>query len=362
MTNEQDLFFALTNFINPDKERIRSLLPENASASLLGNLFFNRMQGIAYGTLKSLDLLGTVNREFRNSLGSAYEQNSQKNLSYFKCVEYITTIFNDVKKPYALLKGALLCKMYPTGYRTSNDIDVLVNALDVGVFSQALLKAGFKQGNIRNGTFVAATRQEIVSSKLMRGETVPFIIEINLPQIKYLEVDINFSLDYKPGDSKMIEKLLNDSVIENTYESNIRTLNKSDFFIHLCCHLYKEATTLPWIKMKRDMTLYKYIDILYFVNGLSLEDTTQLFIRAEELKLKKICACVTLWVDSLWPIDNDVLIEWANKVIATDPDFLLKVIAPTENKDYIYANKDIKERFFTNDRTKILKEITYEKT
>ena len=27
---------------------------------------------------------------------------------------------------YALLKGAYLCSLYPLGYRTSNDIDVLV--------------------------------------------------------------------------------------------------------------------------------------------------------------------------------------------------------------------------------------------
>ena len=39
------------------------------------------------------------------------------------------------------------------------------------------------------------------------------------------------------------------------------TLDDAGFFIHLCAHLYKEATTLPWIEMHRDMTLYKYCDI-----------------------------------------------------------------------------------------------------
>lgn len=46
-------------------------LAEFAAPSVLGHLFFNRMQGIAYDTLKRNGLLGKVNREFRNSLGSA---------------------------------------------------------------------------------------------------------------------------------------------------------------------------------------------------------------------------------------------------------------------------------------------------
>ena len=43
-------------------------LLEHATAHVLGQLFFNRMQGVAYGTLCRFGLLGKVNREFRNSL------------------------------------------------------------------------------------------------------------------------------------------------------------------------------------------------------------------------------------------------------------------------------------------------------
>lgn len=77
MKNEEKLLFKkLCCFINND---IDEASLEYATPSALGQLFFNRMQAVAYGTLKENGLLGKVNREFRNSLKGAYEQNIEKN-------------------------------------------------------------------------------------------------------------------------------------------------------------------------------------------------------------------------------------------------------------------------------------------
>ena len=75
---EKQLFKALCKFKNkfPDPS-----LVEFATPTVLGHLFFNRMHGVAYDTLKTNGLLGKINREFRNSLSAAFEQNIQKNES-----------------------------------------------------------------------------------------------------------------------------------------------------------------------------------------------------------------------------------------------------------------------------------------
>ena len=78
---EKQLFKALCKFKENDMDKE---LVEFATPSVLGHLFFNRMQGVAYDVLRKNDLLGKVNREFRNSLGAAYEQNIQKNKSFRK--------------------------------------------------------------------------------------------------------------------------------------------------------------------------------------------------------------------------------------------------------------------------------------
>lgn len=333
-------------------------LLQYATPEVLGHLFFNRMQGIAYGVLKDNDCLGRVNREFRNSLKGAYEQNIEKNNSFMQCVALLSETLQAYSGRYAMLKGAFLCGAYPDGYRTSNDVDLLVRPCDVTVIGDALTKAGFRQGNIRNGRFIPAERREIIESKMLRGETVPYILEIGLPKMRFLEVDINFSLDYKNSDVTVLNAMLEQITDIDNGKVKISTLNKYDFFIHLCCHLYKEATTLPWVKMKRDMTLYKYADIYMLLDNMSDVDVSDLFDRARELELEKICAFAVLQTAELFESGNFTAKETAEDILQSDPDFLHRVISPAEKKTYIYKTKDIAERFFMNDRAADLEEVT----
>lgn len=256
-----------------------------------------------------------------------------------------------------MLKGAYLCGYYPEGYRTSNDIDLLVLPENVTKIGNALIKAGFKQGNIRSGEFIPALRKEIIESRMTRGETVPYIKQVNLPGMKYLEVDINFSLDYKNGDKDILKEILNRSYTRNAGSIKVPTLDRSDFFIHLCSHLYKEATTLPWIEMKRDMTLYKYCDIYMLLSDMNMAQTEEIFERAKELELDKICAFTVIQASKLFELQNEKAVDIANSIVKSDMDFIHKVISPKDKKTLVYTEKDIRKRFFADDRKKLLKEV-----
>ena len=351
---ERKLFKRLCSF---KEESFDETLLDAATPAVLGHLFFNRMQAIAYGTLKKHGMLSKVNREFRNSLESAYEQNLEKNRSFFWCVHHIENALSQCKCKYAMLKGAYLCKRYPDGYRTSNDIDLLVHPKNVTEIGEALLKANFKQGNIRNGFFEPATRKEIIESRMMRGETVPYIKEINLPGMKFLEVDINFSLDYKPGDTKLLDEMINNTVVEKLEDFEIRTLRADDFFIHLCSHLYKEATTLPWVEMMRDMTLYKYCDIYLLLNDAKKEYIDLIFDRAKKLGLQKICAFAVLQMSELFYFDNSYAVKVAQIALENDRDFIHTIVSPKEKKEYVFYERDILRRFFAENRKTLLREV-----
>lgn len=351
---ERELFKSLCSF---NEGKFDEELLDSATPIVLGHLFFNRMQAVAYGTLKKHGLLGKVNREFRNSLQSAYNQNLEKNNSFFKCVDQVKKALSVCTCKYAMLKGAYLCKAYPKGYRTSNDIDILVHPKDVTEVGNALLGAGFKQGNVRNGVFVPATRKEIIESKMMRGETVPYIKEVNLPGIKFLEVDINFSLDYKLGDTKLLEEMLNNASLEVVEDFKVCTLRADDFFVHLCSHLYKEATTLPWVEMMRDMTLYKYCDIYMLLNDADKEHTDFLFRRAIELGLGKVCAFAVIQTSELFIFKNLYAVEQALKELKDDFDFIHRIISPKDKKELIFTNRNVVERFFDDNRKLLLEEV-----
>ena len=351
---EKELFKSLCSFKEGDFEE--SLL-DAATPTVLGHLFFNRMQAVAYGTLKKHGLLGKINREFRNSLKGASIQNIEMNNSFFQCIELVEKALSECECKYAMLKGAYLCKAYPEGYRTSNDIDLLVPPKDVTEVGNALLVAGFKQGNVRNGKFEPATRKEIIESKMMRGETVPYIKEINLPGMQFLEVDINFSLDYKPEDTALLDEMMNNTMFVNLGDFRVRTLRADDFFVHLCSHLYKEATTLPWVEMMRDMTLYKYCDIYMLLNDADKEHIDFLFERAVKLGMEKVCAFAVLHTAELFKFRNQYAIEVAKKALGYDMDFIHRIVSPRDKKELIFTKRSVTERFFADDRKDLLEEV-----
>ena len=350
---EKQLFKSLCNF---KAERFDEELLKFATPAVLGHIFFNRMQSIAYGTLCKHGLLGKVNREFRNSLRGAYEQNVEKNNSFYWCIQYLNEVLAKCNCKYAMLKGAYLCHYYPKGYRTSSDIDLLVNPEDVTQIGNALSIAGFKQGNVRNGEFIPATRKEIIESKMLRGETVPYIKELNFPNMKYLEVDINFSLDYKNSSTDVLESMLEKASKREIRGADVMTLDESDFFIHLCAHLYKEASTLPWVEMMRDMTLYKYCDIYLLLEDMTMPRLEKIFVRATELGMEKECAFAILQTVELFDITNKIVLDMALSVLINDSDFIHRVIDPKESKNYIFTEKNIFERFFADSRKDLLKE------
>ena len=354
-TEEKQLFWQLCSFQN---ECFDSRLLRYASPEVLGHLFFNRMQGIACGVLKKHNALEGVNREFRHSLQGAYEQNIEKNRSFMQSMALLSETLRPCSDRYAMLKGAYLCGAYPDGYRTANDVDLLVRPEDVTRIGEALTKAGFRQGHVRGGEFVPAGRKEIIESKMLRGETVPYILEIGLPKMRFLEVDINFSLDYKNGDSAVLNAML--ERVTNTEAKKVRipVLNKCDFLIHLCCHLYKEAAVLPWVEMKRDMTLYKYADVYMLLNRMSEADMAEWLDRARELELERICAFAVLQTAELFAGGNPAAEKTAEEILRSDPDFLHRVISPSEKKTYIYTTRNIAERFFMSDRAADLAEVS----
>lgn len=352
---EKQLFKALCKC---KEDAFDASLLEFATPTVLGQLFFNRMQGVAYDTLRRHNLLGKVHREFRNSLGAAYEQNVQKNQSFVRCVKMLSEILSPCSCNIAMLKGAYLCAHYPDGCRTSNDVDLLVLPKDVTAVGNCLSHAGFKQGNVRNGGFVPATRQEIIESKMMRGETVPYIKEVNLPFMRFFEVDINFSLDYKNGNSDTLEEMLSNVCFQHEKDISIPTLSGADFFIHLCAHLYKEATTLPWIEMHRDMTLYKYCDIYMLLSEMTDFHIQKVFERARSLAMSKVCAYAIGETLDLFDMQNECAYQCARDAIADDPEFCRRVVAPKDKKTLLYQTQKASDRFFLESRAADLREVS----
>ena len=353
MKNENDLVLELCKFIDPDKEKIEGLIGQTIHwPYVLGQLLFHRAGGVAYYTLRECELLGQVNREVRNSLKTAYDSGKAKSESLKTALAELADILRNADFPYAFLKGAYLVSLYPAGLRTSNDLDVLISKKDISELEALLKEAGFTQGNIRNGSFVPASRAEILSSRMNRGETVPFIRQADLPHMEFLEIDVNFSLDFKAKqENDAVAALLkNAAPLIETDNGNLLRLTPADFLIHLCCHLYKEATVYAWVEMDRDLSLYKFSDIYLLLNKWTTHAFyTDLADHINEYGLHRECYYALLRTKELFSIENAELDKLLTGIRPGNIAYLTEIIQPEQNKTYRY-DKAFSDWLFTSGR------------
>ena len=349
MQYEHRYMLELSRFRAPDGEKLAALMDRSLHYPyILGQLLMHRMGAAAYVSLERCGLLGRVNREFRNALQCLYEAGVAKTESLLRATEELEGLLGDADFPYALLKGALLARLYPKGVRTSNDIDLLLRPGDITPAAQRLKRAGFTRGYVRGGVFVPATRAEILSSRMNRGETVPFVRRMGLPGMEYLELDLNFSLDYQAGGGDAVGEML--SRRETMPGCGLYTLSLPDFILHLCAHLYKEATVMAWVEMGRDQSLYKYAD-LYLLTELFLDEELagELGRRAEAYGLQKECAYALRHTRTLFSIRSGVLDRLIDTVSPADETFMRRILDPQSRRQYGY-DMDLIDWIFCADR------------
>lgn len=337
MNKENKLILELCKGKYAEKEVLGELTKEKLDYPyILGQLLYNRVGAIAYIALKENQFLHRINREFRNTLKAIYEYNLNKTDSFINALHSLKNICAKFQFPYAFLKGSYLVDIYDRGLRTSNDIDILIHPQNITDLTAELKTAGFRQGNIRNDVFIPASRAEIISSRMNRGETVPFVKEVNLPGMQFLEIDVNFSLGFRPGmDEKVVYDFLERTqpLIQNT----ISTLDKADFLMHLCAHLYKEATVMSWVEMGRDISLYKYCDIYLFLHKfMNAEFATTLIQRIKDIGLNRECYYALKYAKELLEIRNDDLDKMLTRIKPAETSFMTQVLEPQTGKVYSY--------------------------
>lgn len=363
MKNENKFILELCKFKNFNKTVLEKLLNNNLDFPyILGQLLFNRVGATAFYVLKKAELLHKLNREFRNTLKSIYNINKEKTNSFSTSLNILAGILDSANFKYAILKGGYLINLYEPGLRTSNDIDILINQEDISKLSTLLKANGFVQGYIRNDTFKAATRIEVLNSRMNRGETVPFIKKVNLPQMEYLEIDINFSLDFKAKqETNLVKTFLDESQkLVQSEKYFLFTLSKPYFLIHLCTHLYKEATVLNWVEMGRDLSLYKFVDIYLFIYLFITKDfAKELITLIQKYGLEKECYYSFLYTNKLFNINNENFNTVIEKIKPKDVSFLKQIISPTDGKIFQY-NVDFISWVFSTNRKRCLYESKHD--
>lgn len=327
---------------------------------ILGLLCMHRCAGIAYYNLWKNSGLTQLNREMRTTLQSIYESNLRKMKAMKKALNYLAEILEGSSFPYALLKGAKLLELYPEGTRTSNDIDILIEREHIPAITELLLQNGFYQGYIRNNVFQKAERRDIVNALLNRGETTPFVKEVNWDSMQYVEIDVNISVDETSHQKSNVVKQMLKNIVPgiHTERELLSTLDTADFLIHLCTHLYKEASVYQWVERGRDLSLYKFLDIYVFWKHCVKQEYVRLVKdRAEEYGVKEAVYYTLYHTNQLWDFEDDGLDALLKEMWDVDKEMLDIVYDPVSKSRYRYED-EFETRLFDERHWRNLKLIT----
>lgn len=240
---------------------------------IIGLLYSHRTAGLFYSRAKKINLQMPYKAE--KLLSEIFLKQTRKNAFMRGQLSEISEAMIERRIACIFPKGSFLSNMkdeeaiYTEGERISNDIDIIVNPNGITAVSEVLTELGYKQGryDARKGEIVPFTRLEILTRRMNRGETAPYVKLTGNPEFPFIEADINFSLGNVP---EAYSELLSDMVASGmVYEGKIPLL-VSDiemFFLHLILHQYKESALYFMVERSKDLELYKLADIYYLWNS-----------------------------------------------------------------------------------------------
>ena len=218
--------------------------------------------------------------------------------------------------------------MYSLGTRRSNDIDLLVPESNLKKLDEVLRKLGYVQSLLPNGKIIEATKKEKLIQQLNYHDLVPYVKEENG---EIIEIDINFLFDTKDNE-----------ITQEIFDIGLATYNYNDYFVYglpfetnlafLCIHFFREGTNSLWTDGKRDVVLYKLVDIMNVIRkNKAVFDVYKWSELVRKLGIHHKCYYTFFMLSQFYPEDSLI----ANLVNILEPDdksFLYEVIVEGENR------------------------------
>jgi hypothetical protein len=303
MLKERELLLlaVVCNRSEEEEKRLEQVLQEPIDWVWIGGqLLHHRLGGYFYKGL------GKHQDKLFKELAVALELLVKAQAQQFKqTIELTQPIFDSFEKigiRYAALKGHVFnASLYSLGERRSNDSDIMVLEEDLDKVDAVLRESGYIQTNMANNQFVEATRKEKLIQRMNYHDLVPYVKQTGSEWLMYHEFDINFHFDSKSND-------ISNQVYEmglHTYERDgykVRGLRWETHLAHLCVHFYREGSSTIWSAGRRDVVLYKLIDIINTIRQYRNHPDFQQWVSTiRELQLEKAAYYTLYHVMQFYP-------------------------------------------------------------
>lgn len=225
--------------------------------------FKNKVAGLVYHSIIVNALQKNVPCRIYYTLRYFYLCNKKRNEIHFFELDRLINAFRSEGVDVRPLKGSILIPTIYTdlGSRMMNDIDLFIRKQDVRVVSDIMSNYGYKQGHYDKTKNIINPLDKAESTiwKLKMYNLPPFHKLMNDGLVDIVSADFTFGLSFSHSHD------VSNAMISNSDEyGKYISLSYLDLFIHICCHLYKEATNVAWSEFKQDINLIKFCDVREF--------------------------------------------------------------------------------------------------
>jgi hypothetical protein len=314
----------------------------------------NRVIGLVYYNLKEFNLTKNINPQILKLFEFYYIGNKNRNKVYLEELNKLMKEFNFRKIPCFPLKGAYLLQYFykDLGSRSINDLDFLVNFYEFDSIDSLMKSYNYIQGDYDSeGDIIKEFCQEKnIAWKLKMHSFPSFTKKCESEFLHSFQIDFSFSLDLNKDIEpvkEMIEGSKNNIFLENKY-----------FFIHLCCHLYKEATGAFWVNSSSDLNLIKFCDIReYIINFMDKQSLKESIIFAQKYNLEKSLFYTLYYLKEIY--DDGYEYELLDLLNVNDTNFL-NYFGEYDLSSELKWKKTFWERVFSeNNKDELKDEKTY---
>ncbi len=316
MKKEYELIMlaVLVDKTEKEKNRIKELLTKEIDwVEIAGILMNHRLGGYFYFGLDE-EQRYVIPKELRKNLNMLVKGQTYEQKFLYKYIRELYDTLENQDLRYAGLKGIIYgATIYSIGMRRSNDLDLLVYEDDLDKLDKLMKQIGYIQGSKKDGKIVEATKKEKLIQRMNYHDLVPYMKEA---EDRIIEIDINFLVDGKDNliDDKVFD--MGTSLYEGDYYT-FRGLNLITNFAFLICHFYREATGEIWVNNKRNLLLYKIVDIVnylrHFEDQLDSESVVKTF---EKLNILEKALYTFLTIKKFY--ENEKLINECIKKMSTE--------------------------------------------
>lgn len=320
---------------------IESILNEELDWCLImGQLANHRLASYFYFGLTYMQRK-RMPKEMRRLMGFLVEAQEQESISKYKEFSKISLAFEKNNVKYSALKGLLFCAdFYELAERRSNDMDIMILEKDIEKVDEILRGFGYIQSLRPNGKLVEATRKEKMLQRLKYHDLIPYMKE---DETGFFELDINFRFDDKDND--IDEEIFGyGTVTYNNHGVSVCGLPFNTHLMFLCIHFYREATNTLWTSTKRDILLYKVIDIINCIithyEELNVDEWCQM---VQYYNISHKCYYAFNVISQIYT--NDKVNRIKNVLEPVDSSFLNEIYVDGENR-YIHRQIDYVDTVF----------------